>query len=272
MTIDLKAALAIAENCARHAGALLREAFARPIKVDYKGVINLVTEADRQSEALIARGLLEAFPDHHIVGEESGGMGAPRESAAYRWYVDPLDGTTNFAHHIPVFSVSIGLTGADDQPLIGVVYDPTRDECFRARRGGGATLNGAPIHVSDVPALGKAVVATGFPMDRWTNPDNNTKELVNFIVCAQDIRRIGSAALELAYVAAGRYDGFWEMQLNAWDVMAGLLLITEAGGQIGNYRGQMDGVYMGQSIIASNGLIHKAMQDVIILGNAAPRE
>ncbi len=271
MSIDLSAALTIAEDCALRAGALLREALQRPRQVDYKGVVNLVTQADRESEALIKARLLAVYPDHHIVGEEGGGVGAPAEQAAYRWYIDPLDGTTNFAHGIPIFTVSIALAGPDGLPLVGVVYDPNRDERFLAVRGRGVTLNGRPIHVSTVAALEQANLATGFPYDRWTNPDNNTEEWLNFLLRAQAVSRIGSAALELAYVAAGRLDGYWEQRVNPWDVMAGLLCVTEAGGRISDYHGQTEGVHQGREVVASNGLIHDRMLTVIILGEAAPR-
>jgi myo-inositol-1(or 4)-monophosphatase len=271
MTLDLNAALAVADDLAHRAGALLLEALQHPRRISFKGAINLVTETDRQSEALIVGGLCEAFPDHHIVGEEGGGAGAPRESAPYRWYVDPLDGTTNFAHGVPIFSVSIALAGPDDQPLLGVVYDPTRNECFRAVRGQGAALNGQPLRVSDISDLSQAALVTGFPYDRWTNPDNNIDTFVSFLLRAQAVGRMGSAALNLCYVAAGRFDGYWERRINPWDVMAGLLCVQEAGGRISNFREQPDGVFQGREVVASNGLIHEQMLSVIVLGDAAPR-
>lgn len=271
MTIDLTKALAVAEDCARRAGALLRDAMQRPITINYKGTIDLVTESDRQSEQLIAAGILAAFPDHHIISEESGVMGAPREQASYRWYIDPLDGTSNFAHHFPHFSVSVAMAGTDDQPLVGVVYDPVRDECFAAQHGGGATLNGRPMHVSARESLAKAVLASGFPPDRWTNRNNNTDEWVSFVTRVQGLRRTGSAALDLSYVAAGRLDGYWELRLKSWDVMAGLLLVTEAGGQVSNYHNQLDGVYMAHEVVASNKLLHEQILTVLILGNDAPK-
>lgn len=264
MPIDLDHALNTAETLARRSGALLREAVQHPRQVSYKGPINLVTESDKQSEALLVAGLTEAFPDHHIVGEEGGGMGAPIDSAPYRWYIDPLDGTTNFAHGIPHFAVSMALADTNDLPLVGVVYDPMRDELFQAIRGQGATLNGKPMHVSAVDDLSRAVVCTGFPYDRWTNPDNNSKEFVRFITRTQATARMGSVAIELSWIAAGRFDGFWESKVNAWDVMAGLLFVTESGGKISNYRGQIDaGVYHGREFIASNGLIHEQVINVL---------
>jgi myo-inositol-1(or 4)-monophosphatase len=271
MTLDLSSVLIVAEKIARRAGFLLREASQRPKQIDYKGAINLVTETDRQSEALIKSNLLAAFPDHHVVGEESGGTGAPIEIAPYRWYIDPLDGTTNFAHGIPHFSVSIAMAGPDDKPLVGVVYDPTRDECFTAVAGQGAMLNGQPIHVSSISDLGQAALVTGFPYDRRTNPDNNIEEFTAFLMRTQAVSRTGSAALNLSYVAMGRFEGYWEMRVNPWDVQAGILLVQEAGGHVSNYRGKPDGIYLGGEVIASNGLLHERMLSVIILGNDAPR-
>ncbi len=272
MTLDLTAALDVTDKLARSAGALLLEALQKPRQIDYKGVINLVTESDRQAEALIVRGLTEAFPDHHIVGEEGGGMGAPIETAPYRWYVDPLDGTTNFAHGIPYFSVSIALADTDDKPLVGVVYHPSLDESFQAIRGRGATLNGKPIRPSKIASMEQGVFATGFPYDRWTNPDNNTHNWFNFLMRSQAVARMGSAALNLCYVAAGRFDGYWEMKINPWDMQAGALCVMEAGGRITNYRGEQDHVmYMGREVLASNGLLHDQMLTILTQGDAAPR-
>jgi myo-inositol-1(or 4)-monophosphatase len=273
MSIDLNAALAVAEELARRAGALVLEGLHKPRHVDYKGAVDLVTEYDGLSEALIVRGLLENYPDHHVVGEEGGGMGAPIEAAPYRWYIDPLDGTTNYAHGIPYFSVSIALAGSDAVPLLGVVYDPTRDECFRAVRGQGAACNGQPMHVSTVDDLSRAALVTGFPFDRRVNPDNNVTEFRNFLVRAQTISRMGSAALDLSYVAAGRFDGFWEMRLNPWDMQAGAICVVEAGGRVSDYQGQSGTatLYRGRQVVASNGLIHEQMLTVINQGDAAPR-
>ncbi len=270
MSIDLDAALMVADQLAHRAGALLRQAVEAPRQVGYKGVINLVTESDRQSEALVVHGLLDAFPEHHIVGEEGGGCGAPVERAPYRWYIDPLDGTTNFAHGIPHFAVSLAMTGTDDKPLLGVVYDPMRDECFKAVQGKGATLNGLPIRVSAVSDLSQAALATGFPYDRRANPDNNIEEFTSFMLRTQSVSRMGSAALNLCYVAAGRFDGYWEMRINPWDVLAGIVCVTEAGGQVSNYRGQLEGLYQGRKVVASNSLIHERMLTVIVLGPDAP--
>ncbi len=271
MPIDLDAALALAEQLARRAGALLLDGLSRPREVHYKGAVDLVTEFDRKSEALITAAIRAAYPDHHIVGEEGGGQGAPVETAPYRWYIDPLDGTANYAHGIPYFSVSIALSSPDDVPLVGLVYDPSRDECFRAARGRGAWRNGQPIHVSAVADLAHAALVSGFPLDRRVNPDNNLDKWSNFLVRTQSLSRMGSAALNLSYVAAGRFDGFWEMRINPWDVQAGLLLVEEAGGRITNFTGQLDGVYRGRELVTSNGLIHAQMLTVLERGDQAPR-
>ena len=267
MSFDLETALAVAETLARRAGILLREAVQRPRQIDYKGVTDLVTDSDRACEALIVGGLCRAFPTHGIIGEEGSNFGA---DAQFRWHVDPLDGTTNFAHGIPHFSTSIALSDAENVPLLGVVYDPIRDECFTAIKGQGALLNGRPIHVSPVMDLSHAVVATGFPKDRWTNPDNNTAQLAQFIRRAQAVARLGSAALDLCYTAAGRIEGFWEPRIYSWDVMAGLCCVLEAGGRASNYQGQREGLFEGREVVASNGLIHEQLLEVLKLGDAAP--
>lgn len=271
MTLDLNNALAVADSLARRAGAFLLEGLDHPRRIDYKGAVDLVTEYDKQSEAMIVAGLREAFPDHHIVGEEGGGMGAPAETAPYRWVVDPLDGTTNYAHGIPYFAVSMALTGPDNAPLVGLVYDPTRDECFQAIRGQGATRNGKPMHVSAIDDLSRAALITGFPYDRWTNPDNNVEEFAACLLRAQSVSRMGSAALNLCNLAAGRFDGYWEMRMKPWDILAGLLCVTEAGGQISNTQGGMEGVYEARKVVASNGVIHEQMLTVLSQRDAAPR-
>jgi myo-inositol-1(or 4)-monophosphatase len=270
VSIDLGVTLMVADELAHRAGELLREAMRHPRQIGYKGAVNLVTESDRQSEELIVGGLLKAFPDFHIVAEEGGGRGAPIETAPYRWYVDPLDGTTNFAHGIPHFAVSLALAEPDGKPLLGIVYDPMRDECFRAVQGGGATLNGQPIHVSTVSDLSEAALATGFPYDRRTNPNNNIEEFSAFLLRTQSVSRLGSSALNLCYVAAGRFDGYWEMRINPWDILAGLLCVMEAGGRVSNYRGQLDGLYQGCEVVATNGLIHERLLTVIALGHDSP--
>jgi len=268
--LDLAAALRLAERAARRAAALLLTYFRNPkLSVQPKGFTDLVTEADRRSEALIAELLLSAHPDHALIGEESGGQG--NSSAAYRWHVDPLDGTTNFANGIPFFAISIALSDAENVPLLGVVYDPIHDECFRALRGNGARLGRKKLRVSKTRNLAHALLASGFPHDKYTNPDNNTEEWSCFVSRTQSVRRLGSAALELCYVAAGRLDGYWEARMNTWDILAGLLMVEESGGALSDYRGRREGVYNGAQVVASNGRIHEQMLEVLILGNAAPR-
>ncbi len=267
MPLDLDTALAVAESLARRAGVLLCEAVQRPRQIDYKGVTDLVTDSDRACEAMIVAGLRHAFPDHGIIGEEGSKVG---ENVQYRWHVDPLDGTTNFAHGIPHFSTSIGLSDSEGTPLLGVVYDPIRDECFTAIQGQGAFLNSKPIHVSPVLDLSHAVVSTGFPKDRWTNPDNNTRQVSQFILRAQAVARLGSAELDLCYIASGRVEGFWEPRIYSWDVMAGLCCVLEAGGRASNYHGTREGLFEGAEVVASNGLIHEQMLAVLNQGDAAP--
>jgi myo-inositol-1(or 4)-monophosphatase len=247
-----------ASEIARRAGALLMEFFAHGVKTEYKGTgtVDVVTEADRGSEKLIVESLRSVFPNHGIVGEE----GSRSQSAGeYLWYVDPLDGTTNFAHGFPVFSVSIGLV-RNNQVIAGVVFDPTRNELFAAERGRGATLNGKGIHVSKVRALGESLLATGFPSKkRHLNP--NIYFYHQLTLKSHGLRRAGSAALDLAGVASGRYDGYWEFNLNAWDTSAGVLLVEEAGGKVTHMDGSEFDVAASKEVLATNGHIHHELQD-----------
>jgi myo-inositol-1(or 4)-monophosphatase len=235
---------------AREAGALLLEFFHRRVKIEYKGDADLVTEADRTSEKLILERIRKAWPSHDVIGEE----GARVETGSdYRWYVDPLDGTTNFAHGFPVFCVSLGLAFQGKRKA-AVVYDPTRDELFAAERGQGAVLNGAKIEVSKTPKLQQSLVATGFPSHkRHKNP--NIYFYHQLTLRSHGVRRAGSAALDLAYVAAGRLDGFWEFNLNAWDTAAGISIVEEAGGRVSGFRGEELAI-TDRDVVASNGLIH----------------
>ena len=216
------------EPIAREAGTLLMGYFAKHVTIEYKGDVDLVTEADRASEKLIVQRLQARWPEHGIVGEE----GTRSETEAeYRWYVDPLDGTTNFAHGYPVFCVSIALVRHDGQLEVGVLYDPTRDEMFSAERGQGATLNGKRLQVSKTKALAESLLGTGFPSHkRHKNP--NIHFYHQLTLRSHGVRRAGSAALDLANVASGRYDGFWEFNLNPWDTAAGVLIVQEAGGMV----------------------------------------
>ena len=243
------------EAIAREAGALLTECFARRVTFEYKGEVDLVTEADRASEALIVERLRAHWPEHGIVGEE-GTRSDP--GADYRWYVDPLDGTTNFAHGFPVFCVSLALVHEEDEQLAaGVLYDPTRDEMFSAERGQGATLNGKSIHVSKTTRLAESLLGTGFPSHkRHRNPNIHFYHQIT--LRSHGLRRAGSAALDLANVACGRYDGFWEFNLNPWDTAAGVLLVQEAGGRVTRFDGspfRLDS----SEVLATNGFIHQEL-------------
>ncbi|MBI3457170.1 MAG: inositol monophosphatase [Candidatus Rokubacteria bacterium] len=259
--------LPIAVDAARSAGKLLREALGGARRISYKGSpTNLVTEMDRRSEALIVERLLQAFPDHAILGEEGGARPGASE---YRWLIDPLDGTTNYAHGAPVFSVSIALERAGQSEL-GVAYDPNLDELFVAQRGVGATLNGEPIGVSDTAALGESLLATGFPYDIRTTTATNLPEYAALSLRCHAVRRLGSAVLDLCYVAAGRFDAFWELSLGPWDMAAGGLMVLEAGGRLTNVRGG-PWALEGPGALASNGLIHDAVLEVLEVVRAGRR-
>jgi myo-inositol-1(or 4)-monophosphatase len=235
---------------ARKAGALLMQHFAQHVQIEYKGEVDLVTVADRVSEELIIRAIRERWPDHDIMAEE----GARRDSGSeYKWYVDPLDGTTNFAHGFPVFCVSIGLEHRGTI-VAGVLFDPTRDEMFSVAKGSGAHLNGKAIRVSKTPRLVESLVGTGFPSHkRHKNPNIHFYHQIT--LRSHGVRRAGSAALDLASVAAGRFDGFWEFNLNPWDTAAGVLLVAEAGGKISDFSGGEFQI-ASRELLASNGLIH----------------
>jgi len=253
--------LNFAIQMARDAGAILADRRGRAIQISNKGDIDLVTEADLASEKLIIERIKSYHPRHAILAEESGASaGDLSGSSEWKWIVDPLDGTTNYAHGYPCFCVSIALEHSGEIE-IGVVYDPTRDEVFAAEKGQGANLNGRRIRVSDVEDLNRAMLCTGFPYNVRERP-NFARDFANFTMEAQAVRRDGSAALDLAYLACGRFDGFWEDGLNAWDVAAGALLITEAGGTITNFVGAPLDIYT-PKILASNGLIHDAMMKVL---------
>jgi myo-inositol-1(or 4)-monophosphatase len=235
---------------AREAGELLMGYFARHVKIEYKGDADLVTEADRASESLILDRIQARFPRHDVLGEE----GARLETGSdYKWYVDPLDGTTNFAHGFPVFCVSMGLE-YKGQIVAGVVYDPTRDEMFSAEKGSGAYLNQRRMHVSKTSRLLESLVATGFPSHkRHKNPNIHFYHQIT--LRTHGVRRAGSAALDLACVASGRFDAFWEFNLNPWDLAAGVLLVEEAGGQVSGFFGQPFRI-QDRDVVATNGLIH----------------
>ena len=242
------------ERLARQAGEILRAGYQKEHQVDYKGVIDLVTEVDRQSEDYLLGEIRKQFPDHHILAEESGGT----RGDGHQWYIDPLDGTVNYAHHIPIFCVSIAYASNGTSSL-AAVYDPMRDEMFTAERGKGAYLNGRPLHVSGATELQKSLLVTGFPYDAWDSEFDNFANFVKFAKLTQGVRRLGSAALDLAYVAAGRFDGFWELALQPWDVAAGGLICEEAGARVTNVYGEADYISPPQSIVATTPGIHARM-------------
>jgi myo-inositol-1(or 4)-monophosphatase len=241
------------QSIAREAGALLMDFFHQRVKIEYKGDADLVTVADRKSEALILERIREQFPTHDVMGEE----GARIESGSdYKWYVDPLDGTTNFAHGFPVFCVSLAVQYRG-VGVAGVIYDPTRDEMFAAEHGAGALLNGQPIHVSATSRLAECLVGTGFPSHK-RHKSPNIYFYHQITLRTHGVRRAGSAALDLCNVACGRFDGFWEFNLNPWDTAAGVLIVEEAGGRVTNFSGgpfQLDS----RETLASNGLVHDAL-------------
>ncbi|HKV27035.1 MAG TPA: inositol monophosphatase family protein [Candidatus Acidoferrales bacterium] len=258
--------LEVAVAAAKEAGAIIIEAASRPKNISYKGEVDLVTETDKKSEAAILARLRHHFPGHAIVAEETGASGADA-SAKYKWYVDPLDGTTNFAHGYPVFAVSIALL-EDGEPLIGAVYNPMTREMFRAIRNEGAYRADTRIHVSSVENLSKSLLATGFPSHkRVQNP--NIHYYWEFTLRSHGVRRAGSAALDLCSVACGQFEGFWEFGLKPWDTAAGILLVSEAGGKVSNFMG---GRYHpgDRELLASNGLIHSEMQAIAAQVAAQP--
>ena len=243
--------LEIACEAARAAGALLRASFGAAHAFQHKGPANPVTELDRQAEALLRSILLGAFPGYGFFGEEGGGQCAPGDPC---WIVDPLDGTTNYAHGYPVYGVSIALE-RDDRVALGAVYDPTLDELFAATADLGATLNGRPMAVSEVADLSQSLVASGFPYDAWENNADNGRQWQALLKCAFSMRADGSAALDLCHVAMGRLDAYWELDLDPWDMAAGALIVREAGGKVTHVDGSLFGIY-GRSVAASNGLVH----------------
>ena len=264
--LELPTLLADVSALARGAGEIIRRHYAAPAAVPGRKSTrsDVVTADDTEAEAFIVRGLLARWPDHHLVGEEGGGQGAPAATAPYHWFVDPLDGTVNFAARLPHFCTSIALATSDRQPLLGVVYDPMRDELFTAVRGAGARLNGAPVRVTATEELTDAVVSTGFPYDKHTNPDNNLREWTAFLQHIRGERRLGAAALDFCWVAAGRLDGYWEKDLKPWDAMAGMLIAREAGATVSDYRGGAEPQRLDRGRYgASNGRIHTAMLAVL---------
>jgi myo-inositol-1(or 4)-monophosphatase len=251
--------LRVAQEAAYQAGALLKDNWLKAKIVEVKtDIVDLVTNVDKAADTLITQLLRTRFPTHQIIAEESAVSG---QESPYRWYIDPLDGTTNFAHSFPHFAVSIALA-YESQMMVGVVYDPLRDELFCATQRNGATLNGHPIHVSPAPTLDQSLVLTGFPYDRRKHSEFYLRFYQAFMMRTQGVRRCGSAALDLCYVACGRADAFWEWRLYPWDTAAGSLLVNEAGGKMSDFAGKPFQV-TGEQTLASNGLLHQEMVTVL---------
>ncbi len=259
--------LDIAVQAARAAGRLQRERLWSDFAIDFKGETDLVTEVDRACEELIVGTIRQAFPDHDILAEENDYASL---HSACKWIIDPLDGTTNYAHGFPWFGVSIALE-IDGEVRLGVICHPMMDELFTAVRGEGAFLNGRRLAVSRRAPLRQCLLATGFPYDRTWDNENNFTHFMNFQMAARAVRRAGAAALDLAYVAAGRLDGYWECKLKPWDVAAGQLLVSEAGGMVTNHEGDTYSCY-DHRILASNGLIHGEMAALLAGGVPVPSE
>jgi myo-inositol-1(or 4)-monophosphatase len=254
----MKEYLEVARAAAIRAGTILREHINGSRQISYKGAINLVTEMDRISERTVVETIFDAFPYHGILAEEEAQI---ENNSGFLWIIDPLDGTTNYAHGYPSFSVSIGLECSGDV-IVGVVYDPMRDELFSAVRGQGAFLNGNPIVVSKNDILIRSLLATGFPYDRAVSKENNLNYFNALIMASQEIRRSGSASLDMCAVATGRLDGYWELKLHPWDVAAGSLIVHEAGGIVSDFTGTQFNIH-DKEIIASNGIIHGLMRDIL---------
>ncbi|MCY7374506.1 MAG: inositol monophosphatase [Pyrinomonadaceae bacterium] len=251
--------LNFAIETAREAGQILLEKFGRKINISKKGDIDLVTEADLASEKAIIERIRSHYPKHAILAEESGASSIEGDTT-WKWIIDPLDGTTNYAHGYPCFCVTLALEH-DGEIVVGVTFDPTRNEIFAAEKGSGATLNNKPIRVSETEKLSESLIITGFPYD-FKQRENFAKHLTDFLLKSRGVRRDGSAAIDMAYVACGRFDGFWEEGLHAWDVAAGVLLIEEAGGRVSYYDDSKFSIYE-PPICADNGLIHAEMLAVL---------
>jgi myo-inositol-1(or 4)-monophosphatase len=258
MTVETTNFLSVAWEAANAAGTLIRAAWQQPKRIDYKGAIDLVTSVDRDAERRIVETLQKHFPQHSILAEEETDQVGTEVS--HRWIIDPLDGTTNFAHGYPQVCVSVALE-RDGEVILGLVYDPLRSECFRAAKGQGATLNGSPVRVSGVQELDKALLATGFPYDHREKADFYLAFFKAFTIRSQGIRRNGSAALDLCYVASSRVDGFWELKLQPWDTAAATLIVEEAGGRVSDLSGNEFSIW-GDETLASNGAIHDEMVSI----------
>lgn len=247
------------EDLARQAGAILREGYGQIHQISHKGITDLVTEMDHRSETLIIDTIRRDHPQHCLITEESGSLAGDVENC---WYIDPLDGTVNYAHNIPIFCVSMAFA-SHNSVLLGVIYDPMRDELFSAERGKGAMLNGEPIHVSDADELIQSLLVTGFPYDLWETPRNNLDLFSYFSRRSQGVRRLGSAALDLAYIAAGRFDGYWEVSLKTWDIAAGMLIAREAGAIATRIDGDPNFLVSPNSVLAATPKLYPHMLAVL---------
>jgi len=269
MERDPRALRDAAAEMAREAGAIVRSGWGRVHEPERKGRIDLVTDYDRRSEKLLLDRIAQRFPGDAVLAEESGTHSARGAKSGVRWVIDPLDGTTNFAHNYPFFAVSVGVE-IDGELAAGAVFDPVREELFAAARGHGATLNATPIHVSAIERVEDALLVTGFPYDVREHPERVIPAFEAFLTRAQGIRRDGSAALNCCYVACGRFDGFWEPTLSAWDTSAGTVIVREAGGRVTDYTGSAF-VPGRTSILATNARVHDAMMRVLAEIAARPR-
>jgi myo-inositol-1(or 4)-monophosphatase len=259
--MEWEEALKVAEEASRMAGEMLCRHIDSSREIVYKGAVNLVTDFDRRSQKVIFSHLSSRFPDHDFLAEEDL---CEQRGSEFRWIIDPIDGTTNYAHNFPIFCVSIALEWKSNV-VCGVIYDPMRGEMFSAISGKGSVMDGQRIQISTTGDLDKSLLATGFPYDIRESEVNNIDHFVNFATRAQAIRRCGSAALDLCYVACGRFDGFWELKLSPWDVAAGVLIVEESGGRVSDFQGETASIY-GNDLLASNGLIHEQMIQILKLG------
>ncbi|MBN1794309.1 MAG: inositol monophosphatase [Candidatus Omnitrophica bacterium] len=258
MNEEIQKRFDVACEAARQTGKLLLEYLQKPRQISYKGEIDLVTDADKAAETNILRMVKEHFPEDGMLAEESA---AVLSKTDYRWIIDPLDGTTNFAHTFPMFCTSIAVEYRQEI-VAGAVFDPIHNELFCARKGAGANLNGVRIRVSGADDLQKSLLATGFPYDRRVSPDYYIEFFKQFMFNCQAIRRCGSAALDLCYLASGRLDGFWELKLHPWDTAAGYLILAEAGGRATNFAGEPFSIFM-EEVVGSNSIIHDQMLAII---------
>jgi myo-inositol-1(or 4)-monophosphatase len=254
----MKDFIKIAEQACRRAGAIQLEGMKKSLAIDFKGAINLVTDIDRACERAIVDLIQGTFPHHDLLAEEGSGQ---RKDSPYKWVVDPLDGTTNYTHGYRLFCTSIALEHKGEI-VAAAVYEPNLDEMYLAEKKSGATLNGKKLQVSQIPTLDKAMLCTGFAYNIRETTNNNLNHFENFLMKAQAVRRDGVAAVDLCFLAAGRYDGFWELNLFPWDVAAGYLILEQAGGKVSNFSGQAFDIYQ-KEILASNGKIHQEMVGVL---------